>query len=202
MMEHVHISTKISKLGTGIPALNLPAGITCRTDAPCKKKCYACKGHFIFKNVKESCMRNFRIWQNDPIRFEKEVIGIAQFMQYFRWHSSGDIVNAKYLQMMVRVAKECTATKFLAFTKQYEIVNAYLNAGNLLPENLSIVYSAWGDFIPENPHNLPMAYVRFKKGECMIPEYAMECTGYCGECVSGKSCWNMNKGEAVVFNEH
>lgn len=202
MMEHVHISTKISKLGTGIPALNLPAGITCRTDAPCKKKCYACKGRFIFNNVKESCMRNLRVWQEDPIRFEKEVAGIAQFAQYFRWHSSGDIVNAEYLQMMVRVAEECRATKFLAFTKQYEIVNAYLNAGNLLPENLSIVYSAWGDFIPENPHNLPMAYVRFKKEKCEIPEYAMECSGYCGECVGGKSCWNMGKGEAVVFNEH
>ena len=171
-MEHVHISTKISKLGTGIPALNLPAGITCRADAPCTKKCYACKGRFLFQNVKESCMRNLRIWQEDPLRFEKEVAGIARFAQYFRWHSSGDIVNA------------------------------YLNAGNLLPENLSIVYSAWGDFIPENPHNLPMAYVRFKKGECVIPEYAMECTGYCGECVSGKSCWSMGKGEAVVFNEH
>ena len=147
-------------------------------------------------------MRNFRIWQEDSIRFEKEVAGIAQFAQYFRWHSSGDIVNGEYLQMMVRVAKECGATKFLVFTKQFEIVNAYLNAGNLLPDNLSIVYSAWGDFIPENPHNLPMAYVRFKKEKCQIPEYAMECTGYCGECVSGKSCWNMNKGEAVVFNEH
>ena len=41
-----------------------------------------------------------------------------------------------------------------------------------------------------------------KKGECVIPEYAMECSGYCGECVGGKSCWNMGKGEAVVFNEH
>lgn len=147
-------------------------------------------------------MRNFRIWQEDSIRFEKEVAGIAQFAQYFRWHSSGDIVNGEYLQMMVRVAKECGATKFLAFTKQFEIVNAYLNAGNLLPENLSIVYSVWGDFVPDNPHNLPMAYVRFKKGECVIPEYAMECSGYCGECVGGKSCWNMGKGEAVVFNEH
>ena len=104
-MEHVHISTKISKLGTGIPALNLPAGITFRADEPCRKKCYACKGRFLFQKVKESCMRNFRIWQEDPIRFEKEVAGIARFAQYFRWHSSGYIVNAEYLQKMVRVAE-------------------------------------------------------------------------------------------------
>ena len=172
-MEHIHISTNISKLGTGIPALNLPAGITCRANAPCRTKCYACKGRFCFNSVKESCMRNFRIWQNNPIRFEKEVSGLARFAQYFRWHSSGDIVNAEYLQMMVRVAEECSTTKFLAFTKQYEIVNAYLNAGNLLLDNLSIVDSERGHFIHEHPKTLTMAYDRITNEQLEFTYYAM-----------------------------
>ena len=50
----INISTTNSKLGGTIPSINLPAGLTCRADAPCQKGCYAKKGNWIFKNVKES----------------------------------------------------------------------------------------------------------------------------------------------------
>ena len=39
----ITISNTISKLGGFIPSINLPAGKTCRADAPCQKGCYAKK---------------------------------------------------------------------------------------------------------------------------------------------------------------
>lgn len=202
-IDHVHISYHVSKLGVDIPSVNLPVGCTCRKDAPCFRKCYARRGRFSFQRNKAHLNNNLEMWSINPEQYEYEV-GIAAFFHgYFRWHSTGDIPDTEYLEMMVRVAKDKPNTKFLAFTKKYELVNAWLDANGALPVNLTIVFSAWGDFIPDNPYNLPVAYIRFRKEAAFIPEHARECPSYCGNCVaSGMSCWDLKPGEAVVFDEH
>lgn len=202
-MKKVHISYNNSKLGKLIPSVNLPAVVTCRENAPCRNGCYACKGRFCFRNVKTPIERNLEVWETDPYEFEEEVKNAAFGHYFFRWHSSGDIVNEAYFEMMVRVAEALPLVSFLAFTKKFEIVNAWMDKHGDLPKNLSIVFSAWGDWIPDNPHNLPMAWVRFKKRETFIPENAETCPGYCGDCVRTTACcWHLKKGQHVVFNEH
>ncbi len=203
MLEHVHISRSVSKLGSDIPSVSLPAVVTCRPNAPCRASCYACKGRFRFANVRDTLQNNLEIWENDPAHFEREVMIAAFHSRYFRWHSSGDIPDEKYLEMMVRIADALPGTSFLAFTKKYEMVNAYLNTYGSFPKNLRVVFSAWGSFIPDNPHNLPVAYVRLKKQACYIPEDAFQCPKYCGDCVmTGCSCWDLEQGQSVCFNEH
>lgn len=202
--QHVHISRSNQKLGAGIPSVNLPPCTSCRQNAPCYDKCYARKGHFVFKNVRNAMAENFAIWKNEPDRYESDLKIAAWPSRFFRFHSAGDIPDAAYLRMMVRIANELPQTHFLAFTKQYELVNAYISAYGPFPTNLSIVLSAWGDsFMPENPHNLPVAYVQLKNKSCTIPDDAMQCSGYCGNCVHGrKNCWTLKSGESVVFKEH
>lgn len=212
MFEHVHISNGVTKLGASIPSVNLPAVKTCREDAPCFKTCYARRGRFAFSHNKELLDRNLRIWYEDPESFERDVTIAAFHARYFRWHSSGDIVDMDYLKMMIRVARALPHTSFLCFTKKYELVNEYLSGEwhqkvvchESFPPNLKIVLSAWGDWMPENPYNLPVAYIAFKKGEnACIPEDAKPCPKFCGDCVmTGCSCWDLNTGESVVFNEH
>lgn len=200
---HVHISYHVSKLGVDIPSVNLPVGCTCRPDAPCFKKCYARRGRFCFQHNKACLQNNLELWCCEPDVFEHEVSLAALRSGFFRWHSSGDIPDAKYLDMMVRISRNLRATRFLAFTKKYELINAWLDANGALPFNLAIVLSAWGKFLPDNPHNLPMAYIRFKNENAPIPVSLRECPSYCGNCVtSGMSCWDLKPGEAVVFNEH
>ena len=105
--------------------------------------------------------------------------------------------------MMVRVALEVPGTRYLCFTKKYELVNDFLAAGNSIPDNLTIVLSAWGDWKPDNPYNLPMAYVKLKKQESDIPADAKECPSFCGKCAATKnSCWNLKCGESVCFKQH
>lgn len=204
--DHVHVSRGITKLGAAIPSVSLPALVTCRPDAPCARLCYARKGRFAFTHNKDLLQRNLLIWQNDPEGFERDLVIAATPSRFFRYHSSGDIPDEGYLDMMVRVAEKCPYTEFLCFTKKFEMVNNYISNHNSLPPcNLHLVYSAWCDFIPENPYGLPMAYIEFKKGESKVPENAMPCSGYCGACVqTGRSCWDMERGrnDCVVFKQH
>lgn len=203
VLERVHISHDISKLGKDIPTVSLPAIVTCREGCVCRKGCYACKGRFLFPSVKKSLANNLAAWQAAPEVFESDVIYEASLVSHWRWHSSGDIPDLPYLEMMVRAALRRPDTRFLAFSKKYELVNGYLDEHAPFPKNLKVFLSAWGSFIPPNPHNLPMAYVRLKGVDCFIPEDAMECQGYCGECAdTGHSCWDLENGQSVVFNQH
>ena len=203
LYDHVHISHGVSKLGADIPSVSLPVGVTCRADAPCFKKCYARRGRFCFQRNRAYLETNLALWRNDPEFFEREVTIAAYPARFFRWHSSGDIPDMAYLEMMTRVAENLPDTRFLAFTKKYELIDDYINSHGSLPENLIIVLSAWGDFKPANPHDLPVAYIRFKKETMDIPADARPCPSYCGDCVAtGMSCWDLEQGESVVFNEH
>lgn len=198
------ISITNSKLGDKIPSLNLPTTV-CRADAPCKKGCYARKGNWLFPHVVNSLQQNLNEFNENPTKFFNDIIEWLNnddvTFKFFRWFSSGDIVNQTFLNGMVRVAKKCKNTKFLCFTKKFELVNEYLNACEL-PKNLKIVLSAWDkDFKVDNPHNLPMTYVYFKDASrnADIPEFSIPCQGTCQKC---KACWNLKQGQSVYFNQH
>lgn len=211
------ISVKVGKLGTAIPSINLPPVITCRADAPCAKcteeggGCYALRGHWLYKNTRNILWNNLYAFRENPKYFFESIAIQTRMFKFARWFSSGDIINMEFLHGMVKVAKKNTDVKYLCFTKKWELVNEYLDSGKRLPSNLKIVFSTWGNVIPENPHNLPMTYVRFnlrgKKEEKLkiqemnkkIPEMAIPCTGKCYEC---QACWSLRKGQAVCFKKH
>jgi hypothetical protein len=140
--------------------------------------------------------------QNPGAYFEKIKKTLSQNpYTYFRYHSSGDIPDENYLQLMCQTATLIKRVKFLCFTKKYEMINEYIIKNGNLPKNLTVVLSNWGDFQCKNPHNLPIAYVNIKGAK--IPESANKCSGYCGECVNTKqSCWKLKKGDSVVFKIH
>lgn len=192
-----------SKLSASIPSINLPAGITCRADAPCSKGCYAKKGNFMYKNIRDCYMQNLVDYKNNPTKYFDDIIKFFNqdlaIFRYARWHSSGDIVDINYLNGMCKVASKCKQTKFLCFTKKYEIVNEYLDKGGVIPTNLHIVFSGWDkNWHFDNPHNLPTAFVRFKDDDRDFSK-AKQCNNKCYECLK---CWNLKKGQSVVFNKH
>ena len=199
----VKISTTNSKLGL-IPSVNLQPVLSCRKDCPCAKDCYATKGRYRFQNVKKSLADNLRCYKENPDGYFKEIYkalsGIISY-RYFRWHAAGDIVDREYFLGMVAMATQLPNTSFLAFTKKFEIVNEYIANGGIIPTNLHIVFSAWGDeFKVDNPYLFPVAHVRFKNSDNKnIPSNAVECSGDCSNCLQ---CWLIGSGESVVFNKH
>ena len=197
----VKISSGNSKLGK-IPSVSLPAGVTCRSDCECSKKCYAKRIERLRKNVRESYQSNYELLKNKPDTYWREVEASIMMSRFFRFHVSGDIPDEDYLIHMIEIAKRNQHCEILCFTKKYEIVNKILL---LYPisENLHLILSAWKGFEMRNPFNLPEAHVRYRDGSTTATSGAIECEGNCTECaITDGGCWSLKHGEQVVFDEH
>lgn len=195
----ITISKTNSKLGI-INSINLPAVVTCRPDAPCIKDCYARRGNFVFSNVKRSHENNLAEYISNPAMYFTQVVASTFALRFFRWHASGDIVDETYFNGMIDVANKCKDTIYLCFTKKFEIVNKYISEHGSIPDNLRIIFSAWKHWMPDNPHNLPVAYVYNKtRDDGNVPENAIDCCGKCYKCLA---CWKLQSGESVCFKKH
>ncbi len=198
--NQITISKGNSKMGA-IPSVSLPACITCNPNAPCFKLCYAAKIERIYKSAKDSYKRNLDILKADPGNYWTQVKAAAMVNRFFRYHVSGDIPNKEYFVQMTKLADELPNTNFLAFTKQYNIVNEYLNNGGTIPHNLKIIFSNWGSWKCENPHNLPVCEVIFNGDN--VPDQWKICGGNCTECACrGVGCWEVKKGEVIAIYKH
>lgn len=200
MKNKLSISPGNMKLGV-IPSVSLPACITCNPDAPCFKKCYAARITRRYKQSRDAYARNLEILNTDPGAYWLQIKAAAMVTRFFRYHVSGDIPNALYLINMVQLARELPNTEFLAFTKQYQLVNSYLKDGGTIPNNLKIIFSNWGAWKCKNPYNLPVCEIIFKN-ETPRDDWKI-CGGNCSECACrGVGCWELKQGETIAIYEH
>lgn len=201
MVKSISISPGNVKMGV-IPSVSLPPVITCPNGCPCARKCYAAKLCRLRATVREAYARNLEIYTESPENYFTAVKAAAAVTRFFRWHVAGDIPNARYFLGMIETARALPGTQFLAFTKQYNIVNSYIENGGTLPANLKIIFSEWGEgWNVPNPHNLPTSAVIFKKTEPR--EDWKICGGNCTECACrGVGCWELKNGETIAFYEH
>lgn len=195
----ISISKGNSKMGF-IPSVSLPPIVTCAANCTCAKKCYAAKLYRIYPSVRKAYQKNLDILKNDMDNYFIQVKAAAMISKYFRYHVSGDIPDMNYLDRMVKLAEELPGTTFLAFTKQYNFINNFLQYAEI-PSNLKIIFSAWPGMPMENPNNLPVANVIFK-GQTPADDWKI-CGGNCSECACrGVGCWELKKGETIAFYEH
>jgi hypothetical protein len=192
----VKISKGNSKLGS-IPNVSLPPIISCAKGIPCAKTCYAMKAYRMYPNVKTCWNDNLQLAKTNKNEYFK---GIFEYLRknnvnYFRWHTSGDILDSNYFTNMVNLAL-LFDTKFLVFTKNYDIVNKYLDKGGIIPKNFTVVLSAWPEYELKNPHKLPVAWMQ-DGTEDRISSNAFECQGSCKNC---KTCFGTKKD--IVFHKH
>ena len=160
----ISISAGNRKMGA-IPSVSLPACITCNPSAPCFKKCYAVRMARLYKTVKNAYQRNLDILTENPVAYWAQVRASAMTTKFFRFHVSGDIPNGEYLIQMIETARAIPSTNFLAFTKQFHIVNDYLRNRGTIPENLKIIFSNWDAWKCENPFSLPECEIILKGSE-------------------------------------
>lgn len=199
---NVKISNGNAKMGA-IPSVSLPAGVTCRSDCECSKKCYAKRLERMRPSVRQAYKHNYDLLNSDPNTYWREVEASIMMSRFFRFHVSGDIPDATYFEHMVDIARTNTHCEILCFTKKYDIVNSHINIIGKLPKNLHIIFSGWHDIEMVNPYNLPEAHVRYRDGSTTAREDAKLCGGNCTECaITDDGCWTAKHGEQVVFNEH
>lgn len=177
-------------------------GITCNPNAPCFKDCYARKMCAYRKSVRQAYEDNTKALMIDH-RYDEFINAACMFIDYneyklFRFNVAGDMVNFDYLNACCEIAKRNPDVKFLAFTKQYELVGEALKLG-LIPSNFNIVFSAWNSFVPEDTTTVPVAYYDDGEHEDLIDQKAVLCGGDCQHC---KKCFYLKPGESVKFAKH
>ena len=203
--NEINMGNKNSKTGAACLNLAFPVCV-CREDAPCKAGCYACKGCQNMAKVQAAYYRNLRLYNDDPDNFFEQVYFKIKFsgLPKVRVFDSGDLPSYDFLERLVEVCKKTPETKWMMFTKKYEIVNEYIEKNGNLPDNLNVIFSAWHKLwsVP-NPHNLGVAYVDFKD-KTLNPEFpknAFVCPGRESTCSACGACWS-KKLKAVVFHQH
>jgi len=205
-IDGMSIAAGNSKMGN-IMHINLPPPMTCDHDLPCYKDgCYAMKFYRLRKNVKTSWDSNWEALQRDRNRYFEIITNAIRMVKpkMFRWHSAGDIIDLNYLFRMEDVARRNPETKFMAFTKKYDLVfdaDKEFKEYRTVPHT-QIILSAWpGMIIPEHlKREHPVAYMYDAKNvDPEIPETALPCGGGCEKC---GVCWLMKPGQSVVFDRH
>lgn len=203
-MYKLSVSTGNRKMGA-IPSVSLPPIVTCPAGCPCSAKCYAAKMCRIYPNVKKAYQNNLDLLNTDWDGYWNQTRAAVKMHRFFRFHVSGDIPNAGYFKELAITAKQCPHTEILVFTKQYEIVNHYIDVFGELPSNLRVIFSRWDsawNVHIHNPHNLPMSAVIFKNVLNQI-KFEKICGGNCSECAcQGVGCWELKPGETIAFYEH
>ena len=198
----VRISNKNSKMGeiasvSLVPFFSCPAA--CKTT--CAKKCYAAKLANLRPAVLYSYAVNQALAMYRPDIFWPSVDLACKAVKFFRFHVAGDILNYDYFEHMIETAKNNPTTQILVFTKQYSIVNRWIDQNGSLPENMHLLFSGWENLEPVNPYNLPETNVF--KTESDIRDNWKICGGNCFNCACrGVGCWQANNGDTIAFKLH
>ena len=199
--QDVSISRSNAKMGAGVASFSLPPFLTCAKGCKCLAKCYALKMAKIRPNVGEAWARNLAIWESNPQAVEMAITSSAMMSRYFRYFVGGDLPDVDFLEMACKIAERVPSCRFLMFTKKYNIVNAFIEYGGIIPDNLVIIFSEWQGMKTPNRFNLPTSKVIYKGEEA--PADGLVCGGNCAECLAqGVGCWQLKKGEKIHFYEH
>ena len=198
---HVTISNGNSKMGR-IPSVSTLPFITCPPccKCTCGEKCYAAKLAILRPCVLASYAKNTAIAIKQPERYFMEIESVMSISKYFRFHVSGDIMNRAYFSRMIQACIHNPNCQVLVFTKQYEIVNKWIEDQGKLPDNMHLLFSGWEGLKPENPYNLPETNVFGKEGPT---ETWLVCGGNCENCACrGLGCWQAKNGDTIAFKLH
>lgn len=200
--QHVFISTGNRKTGFAVPSVSLIPVKDCGNCSSCSRLCYDIRND-MYPSVMDTRARNSAIAHNAVDRYFKEIETACKAFRFFRWHIGGDILDYRYLLGVIRVAVNNPGCSFLIFTKMYDLVNRFVEAGGVIPSNLQIIFSDWPGAKMNNPYKFPTSSPVFADGTTAAPADAIECPGDCSSCaVMGAGCWTLKAGQGVKFNAH
>lgn len=199
---HLHFSAGNRKTGT--PSLSVPPVLTCFKRGqlpPCVRYCYALKSA-MYSNVRKNDIENLIIWQFNRKRFIDELSDKLRECEYFRINVDGDIPSYEFFRVLCKIQAQNlkergkTARVWL-YSKQYRIVNQYCERTINNPEsilkkyNISVLFSAAAQIVPDNPHGFPTfdIAVTEKERQTFLARGVYECPGSCVECQkAGRGC--------------
>lgn len=198
----VRFSGGNSKMGE-VPSVSTLPFFTCpeRCHNTCGVKCYAAKLANLRPNVRNAYAHNTAMAIYKPVEYWRQIDEFVKGQRFFRFHVSGDIMNAAYFQHMIDIANNNPHCDILCFTKRYEVVNTWIEQNGDIPENLHVLFSGWQGLTPENPYNLPETNVYTCDDD--FNATWKTCGGNCFNCACrGLGCWQANAGDIIAFKMH
>lgn len=218
----LHISEGNSKTGEHCINFNLSIEYTCDHNAPCYKEgiCYAEGGCYTFGENQCGYSENVKFYNNVPdsvfIQALQMAIDITGY-KLFRYFTCGDIPNERFIDCMVKLARNNADVAFWTYTKKYAMINKYIaehggTREKAFPENLVIIFSLWinddGTSYPmENPYNLPVSVFVPLGKENIVKDVTYICpcsdptvNATCETCKH--PCHAMKCGETQALYEH
>ena len=126
--------------------------------------------------------------------------------KFFRWHVSGDVLDADYFSRMVKLAFAFLDFRFWTYTEMQHIVNAYCDkyGRDAIPENFNIMFSDWSMFTGvaiQNPYKFKRFIVVPKNIKPEDRPRGFYCPGNCDFCKEHK-CGCIYGKTDVYCNEH
>ena len=175
------------------PAHNLPAW-NCITGAKLQKVknsvcagCYAMKGRYRFKNVREALDRRLQALEHP--QWVDAMVVLIKGEPWFRWHDSGDIQSPQHLKNIFEVCNRTPETKHWLPTREAKFLT--LMDPEVVPKNLIIRMSS--HMINQGPvKSWPWASTVIDRDQPWFGATSKMCPAPTqgNECGSCRQCWN------------
>lgn len=199
----VHSLAKSSKMPCHSYSISAKICITGRSlrnvlNSVCSK-CYALKGRYSFPNVQNALNKRAEAFDN-PL-FETAMVSlITHFKEdYFRWFDSGDLQNIAMLHKIANIAKRTPNTLHWLPTREYKIVDDYIDIYGSFPENLLVRVSS--HLIDESA---PKRFSHTSEvHNCTASPHAHSCPAPTqnNQCNNCRACWDTNV-KTISYTEH
>jgi len=156
--------------------------------------CYAMKGRYRFKNVKDALQRRMDSL-NHPQWVEAMTVLVTHYSKkvpWFRWHDSGDLQSAWHLKRIFEVCKRTPQVQHWMPTREAKILKEIKIEE--IPKNLIIRVSS---------HMIDQGPVKFWPHTSTVVRAGKTCPAQeqgnaCGSC---RQCWNKDINN-VAYPKH
>ena len=172
--------------------------------------CYALKGLFAryAKTINPAQYARLESLKNDEWSDAMAFLINHYSHKYFRWHSSGDIQDLAHLIKICHVALNTPDVFHWLPTREYKVVNEYIEIGGNIPANLNIRLSAHmvDQSIPVVPTQLTSSSVYIeqvpaKSWLCPAQDQGNKCDGRNEGGMNCRACWDRTVRE-VTYHKH
>jgi hypothetical protein len=164
-------------------------------------ECYAAEGNYRFGNVQRALDARLSAF-NSPSFVDEMCAKIRKEEKsgFFRWFDSGDVPDWKGLLKIVQIALALPDIRFWLPTKEYALIQRYVETVGAFPENLTVRLSA---YLVNGPAPAALASrlgvvtstVTSDKAAATCP--APTQGNKCQDC---RACWVSNKNVAYLLH--
>ena len=179
------------------PAYNLPAW-ECKTGAKLVKVpgsvcagCYALKGRYRFKNVKDALSRRLQALKHP--QWVDAMVTLVSGEAWFRWHDSGDLQGPEHLQLIFEVCKRTPGTRHWLPTREAQMLKDLDPA--TVPPNLIIRMSS--HMINQGP----VKQWPWTSTVTSSTDYSCPASKQDNECKDCRACWDRSTPN-VSYHKH